>query len=72
MADRVKLTKAQAETLRECAKGPYSAYAGYKPAQKLVELGLAERHEGRFSSGSLHITPAGLAFIACLEAEGQW
>ena len=58
-----RLTKAQAELLRELAEGDQGVSESYAPGKALERLGLAERKEQRYGS-YLRITPAGRAALA--------
>lgn len=42
MTETMKLTKAQLEALEDAERGGFSCSPRYKPALKLVELGLAQ------------------------------
>ncbi len=70
VATKPKLTRAQKEFLAEMSEKPQTAYDGYKPAIKLVEVGFAVRSVSRFGSVSFAITDAGLAALAS-PADGQ-
>jgi hypothetical protein len=58
----MKLTKPQIQTLRQLAKDFSGASTLYKPAMKLVALGLAEVRIGRFTD-RVQITEAGREFL---------
>lgn len=52
----MKLTKAQQKVHEDLQRtGEFRCSPDYKPAQKLIELGLAEGHSGKF--GSFWLTP---------------
>jgi len=63
-----KLTKPQKELLSEIVECARVVNDGYKPAIKLVELGLAEWSHGNFGSSTLHATPAGRAAMEADDA----
>lgn len=54
-----KLTKAQANLLRDIRKGDDTCVKGYHPARAVVAKGLAEWIAGDEYHGRLHLTPAG-------------
>lgn len=62
-----KLTKAQIETLRESVSC-CPCVESYRPAQRLVELGLCTWTQGSFGASYLNITETGLATLKSLEA----
>lgn len=65
----VRLTKAQAVLLSEVeSKGTVYVVDTYKPMLRLVEVGLATYHAGRFNHGHVRITDAGRA---ALKAESR-
>jgi len=65
----MKLTNPQIEILREIETSPKHYCDGYKPPQRLAELGLAVRKEGHLSSPSFTITDAGRAALAAIDGE---
>jgi hypothetical protein len=56
----MKLTKAQLELLNDCRHGqPYNCSSTYKPAMKLIELGLVTGSVAKFGAFRITITDAG-------------
>lgn len=63
----MKLTRAQWFTLVDASDGGMNTYLGYKPAIRLVELGLCQwRKTGIFGRKVLDITDAGKETLAGL------
>lgn len=66
MGESVKLTKAQGEFLESMRSGPQRAAENYRPAQRVVELGLATRLPskfGIFTFPRFELTDAGRAAL---------
>ena len=61
MAER--LTKAQANLLRDIQRGDDTCVKGYHPARAIVAKGLAEWIASDEYSGRLGLTPAGRAVL---------
>lgn len=61
MTGKIKLTVAQADLLCRVAEdgGKYHCSDTYRPAQKLVALGLCEGNFGKFGSYTIILTQAG-------------
>ncbi len=61
----MKLTPAQERFLTLCSDHPgQGAWIGYKPALKLIELGLLSVTARKYGSHSHYVTPAGKEWIA--------
>ena len=59
----MKLTKAQEDILRLTENSGFSCASYYRPAKRLVELGLCEWNTGNLGSTWLTITEAGRAAL---------
>lgn len=67
----VKLTEAQRGYLRLLSQGPRTGLASYKPAEKLIALGLAVRGRAKgLQNSEYRITEAGRAALRA-EREGE-
>lgn len=64
----MKLTRPQMELLKDCADC-CPCVDSYRPAQRLVALGLAEWTRGNYGSSYLNITEAGRRAIASQDKE---
>lgn len=74
MAAAPKLTSPQKTTLQALAEGPQYYEANYKPLEKLLSLGYAERkfkHSGMFGMSVYYVaTPAGAERARELASKG--